>query len=104
MKSRTRVIGAVLILIGLPVVLALSEALSFHARNRNNGSLVSSGQKREYLLYVPRSYDRSKPTPLVISMHGAAGWPIQQMKLSDWNHLAESHRFIVVYPAGVEAG
>src|SRR5206468_11183415 len=89
-----------LILIGLPVMLALSEALSFHARNRNNGSIVSSGQKREYLVYVPRSYDRSKPTPLVISMHGAAGWPAQQMNLSGWNRLAESQGFIVVYPSG----
>jgi len=52
MKSRKRVFGAVLILISLPVVLALSEALSFYVRNRNNGSIVSSGQKREYLLYV----------------------------------------------------
>lgn len=34
-------------------------------------TIVSSGQKREYLLYVPRSYDRAKPTPLVISMHAA---------------------------------
>ena len=104
MKSRTRVVGAVLILFSLPVVLALSEALSFHARNRNNGSIVSSGQKREYLLYVPRSYDRSKATPLVISMHGAAGRPTQQMNLSEWNRLAESQRFIVVYPSGVESG
>jgi polyhydroxybutyrate depolymerase len=104
MKSRTRVVGAVLILFSLPVVLALSEALSFHIRNRNNGSIVSSGQKREYLLYVPRSYDRSKATPLVISMHGAAGWPTQQMNLSEWNRLAESQRFIVIYPSGIEAG
>jgi poly(3-hydroxybutyrate) depolymerase len=57
MKSAKRVLGAIFILISLPVVLALSEALSFHARNRNNGSIVSSGQKREYLLYVPLSYD-----------------------------------------------
>jgi polyhydroxybutyrate depolymerase len=96
------VIGAVLILISLPAVLALTEAVSFYVRNRNNGSLVSSGQKRKYLLYVPRSYDPTKPTPLVISMHGAGGWPVQQMELSEWNRLAESQRFIVVYPSGAE--
>jgi len=94
------VIGAVLILIGLPVVLALIAAVSFHLRNRNNGSIVSSGKRREYLLYVPRSYDRSKPTPLVISMHGAGGWPVQQRDMSQWNRLADEHGFIVVYPAG----
>jgi polyhydroxybutyrate depolymerase len=95
------VIGAVLVLIGLPAVLALIDAVTFYGRNRNNGSIVSSGQKREYLLYVPRSYDRTKPAPLVISMHGAGGWPVQQMELSEWNRLAESQGFIVVYPSGI---
>src|SRR5205823_1016444 len=103
-SMRTRVIAAVAILVSLPAMLALFEAVAFFVRNRPNGSMVSSGQRREYLLYVPRSYDRSKPTPLVISMHGAAGWPIQQMNLSDWNRLAESQRFIVVYPSGVQSG
>ena len=95
------VIGAVLVLFALPAALALIDAVTFYVRNRNNGSLVSSGQKREYLLHVPGSYDRSRPTPLVISMHGAGGWPVQQMELSEWNRLAESQGFIVVYPSGV---
>ena len=73
-KGRKVVIAAVLVLIGLPVVLALTEAVSFYFLNRNNGTIVSSGQKREYLVYVPRSYDRTNPTPLVISMHAAALW------------------------------
>lgn len=101
MNRRTMVIGAVLILFGLPAALALIDAATFFVRNRNNGSIVSSGQKREYLLYVPRSYDRAKPTALVISMHGAGGWPVQQMELSEWNRLAESQGFIVVYPSGI---
>ena len=102
MSSRKMVLGTVLAFILLPVVLVLFEAVSFYVLNRTNGSIVSSGQKREYLLYVPRSYDRSTPTPLVISMHGAGGWPVQQMDMSEWNRLAESQRFIVVYPSGAE--
>jgi polyhydroxybutyrate depolymerase len=101
MKSRKKVIVAVLVLIGLPVVLVLIEAVSFYVLNRNNGTIVSSGQKREYLLYVPRSYDRTKPTPLLISMHGAAGWPAAQMETSQWNKVADEHGFIVVYPSGI---
>jgi polyhydroxybutyrate depolymerase len=101
MKSR-KPLAAVLILIALPAALALGEAVTFFARNRNNGSIVSSGEKREYLLYVPRRYDRSKPAPLVISMHGAGGWPTQQRDVSGWNRLAESEGFIVVYPAGAD--
>ena len=100
--SRKTVIVVVLILISLPPLLAVIEAVSFDVRNRNNGSIVTSGQKREYLLYVPTSYDRSRPTPLVISMHGAGGWPVQQMNLSEWNRLAEKQRVIVVYPSGTK--
>lgn len=102
MSARTKkVVVAVLILISLPVACAVTEFVAFRVHNRNNGFIVSSGQKRQYLLYVPRSYDRSRPTPLVISMHGAGGWPVQQMELSKWNALAESEGFIVVYPSGV---
>ena len=98
---RTRVIAAVAIAVSLPALLALFEAVAFSLHNRNNGTIVSSGETREYLLYVPRSYDRSKPAPLVISMHGAGGWPVQQMNLSAWNRVAEREGLIVVYPSGL---
>ncbi len=100
--GRKTAIGAVLAFLGLPVAFALSEAVSFHARNRTNGTIVSSGEKREYLLHVPRSYDRTRPTPLVISLHGAGGWPVQQRDLSGWNRLADEKGFLVVYPSGLE--
>lgn len=104
MNARKIVIRAVLVVIGLPVVVVLvavvSFYLSFYALNRANGTIVSSGQQREYLLYVPRSYDRTKPTPLVISMNAAAMWPATQMEISQWNRVADEHGFIVVYPSG----
>jgi polyhydroxybutyrate depolymerase len=95
------VIGTVLVLIALPAVLALVGAVSFHVTNRSNGAIVSSGLEREYLLYVPRSYDRTRPTPLVISLHGGAMWPAAQMDLDRWTTEADRHGFIVVYPSGV---
>jgi polyhydroxybutyrate depolymerase len=101
MKDRRVVLGATLALIGLPVVMVPIEAVSFYTANRDNGSFVSSGEKREYLLYVPRTYDRRRPTPLVISMHGAGLWGAAQKETSQWNALADSERFIVVYPSGV---
>jgi polyhydroxybutyrate depolymerase len=100
MNTRKIVIGAVLAIIGLPVMFVLIAAVSICVLDRTNGTIVSSGQKREYLLYVPRSYDRAKPTPVVISMHAAALWPAHQMNLSRWNRLADEHGFIVVYPSG----
>lgn len=95
------VIAAVLALIGLPVVLVLVEAVSYHVRNRSSGTIVSAGLEREYLLHVPRSYDRTKPTPLVISLHGGGMWPAAQKETSRWNEAAERHGFIAVYPSGI---
>lgn len=101
-RGRKSVIGAVLVLIGLPALLALTEAAHFYLRNRSNGSIVSSGKSREYLLYVPSSYDADRPTPLVISMHAGGMWGAAQQETSRWNELADEHRFIVVYPWGTD--
>lgn len=99
--KRKRTLAAVLLLIALPALVAAGDAIAYAVRNRNNRTIVSSGLTREYLLYVPKSYDRTKPAPLVITMHGAAGWPVQQRDLSEWNELAEREGFIVVYPSGL---
>src|SRR5947208_7167885 len=103
MPKRKRVIGAVLAMLGIPVLLVLVEAVSFCIANRPNGSFMSSGRKREYLLYVPSSYDR-KPTPLVISLHGAGMWGAAQKETSQWNRVADEQGFIVVYPSGEGGG
>src|SRR5438046_3752502 len=99
-----RAIGAVLALFSLPVLLVLVEAVSFRVVNRPNGSFMSSGRKREYVLYVPRSYDRAKPTPLVISLHGAGMWGAAQKETSQWNRVADEHGVIVGYPSGEGGG
>lgn len=88
--------------ISLPLVMTAIAAASYHVRNRNDHTLVSSGERREYLLYVPRRYDPARPAPLVISMHGAGGWPVQQRDLTEWNRLAEREGCIIVYPSGLD--
>ena len=70
--------------------------------NHTNGSLVSLGKERSYLLYVPETYNPFTPTPLVISLHGFAEWPAHQMQISHWNELARQYGFIVVYPCGTK--
>ncbi len=100
MKIRKIVLGAVLVVVGLPLVVILIAMVTISVLDRTNGTIVSSGETREYLLYVPDSYDRAKPTPLVISMHAGATWPAQQKNLSRWNRLADENGFIVVYPSG----
>jgi polyhydroxybutyrate depolymerase len=74
--------------------------IAFRLADRTNGTLISAGEKRNYLLYVPESYDPARPVPLVITLHGFAQWPAHQMHISRWNELADEHGFIVVYPGG----
>jgi len=97
-----RRLAAALVLLALPPLFAAYKAAAFHVHNRNNGSIVSSGERREFLVYVPRGYDARKPVPLVISLHGAGGWPVQQRELSEWDRVADRHGFVVVYPSGAD--
>lgn len=99
---KVRALATVFALLAVPVALAAYQAVSYHLQNRSTSTLVSAGQTREFILHVPASYDRTKPTPLVISMHGAAGWPAQQRDISGWNAVADREGFIVAYPAGYD--
>lgn len=82
--------------------LAISLPLAFRLINHTNGSLISSGETRRFLIHVPDNLDPSHPVPLVISIHGFAEWPAHQMQVSGWNELADQHGFIVVYPSGTQ--
>jgi polyhydroxybutyrate depolymerase len=104
MRTRNVLIGAGLAVVGLPVVVGLILLAAVALADRTNGSIVASGHKRDYLLHVPPSYDRSRPTPLVISLHGATNWPALEMRISQWNAAADTGGFIVVYPSGTGTG
>jgi polyhydroxybutyrate depolymerase len=95
-----RVLRAVGLALSVPLVLLVVESVSFEIRNRSNATIVSSGEEREYLLHVPKSYDPARPTALVISLHGGAIWPAAQRDTSLWNRVADQEGFIVVYPSG----
>ena len=100
MKRHTALI-TVIALIGLPAAVAAVEAVRYFVTNRSTSTIVSSGLTREYILYVPPTYDRTRPTPLVISMHGAIMWPAAHQDTSQWNRVADREGFIVVYPSGL---
>jgi polyhydroxybutyrate depolymerase len=55
-------------------------------------------EPRSWLLYVPSTYDASKPTPLVVHLHGRFANAFSQAIASDFNTLAEREGIIVLYP------
>jgi polyhydroxybutyrate depolymerase len=93
-------LAIVLVILALLVAGAVAIAVIFIRLDKTNGEIVSSGEKRTYLLFVPTTYDSTKPSPLVISMHGLVEWPAHQMQISHWNDLAQEYGFLVVYPEG----
>ena len=97
---KKNILPLLLMIVSLCMLVVLTGAAVFIVNNKSNGTIVSSGEERKYLLYVPSTYDPEKPTPLVISMHGFADWPAHHMKMTHWNDLAEEKGFIVVYPMG----
>ena len=87
------------ILLAILLTLLVFTAL-FLSINRTNWKITSSGETRRYLLYVPKNIHPSQPVPLVITIHGFAQWPANQMNVSQWNPIADREGFIVVYPSG----
>lgn len=103
MKKLIRfIIATVATILGLALLAVIIVVVSFLIANKTSGTLVSSGEKRQYLLYVPETYDPQKPTPLVVSIHGFAEWPAHQAQISRWNDLADEEGFILVYPSGTD--
>lgn len=95
-----KVLKVILIILAVFGFILIAGLIAWNVVDRSNGSLVSSGEKREYLLYVPESYDPAKTVPLVINIHGFGQWPANQADVSQWNQIADEEGFIVVYPSG----
>ena len=77
--------------------------------DEENGSFVNGvtnqiinydGSDREYIQYIPSDYDGSEKLPLLINFHGFGGQARGHMQAADLRSLAESNRFVLVYPQG----
>ena len=69
-------------------------------KNPNAQSIVHDDLEREYLIYVPDSYNQSLATPMMLNFHGFAGSATDYMRYADMRSVAESENFILVYPQG----
>lgn len=60
--------------------------------------LEVDGLKRTFEYYVPPSYTGDKTVPLLLSFHGAGSSGKGQMRLTNFDELAEKEGFIAVFP------
>lgn len=96
MKQRRGVPGAALALLSLPAFVVAASAANFRVNNRDEATIADGAIS--YTVYIPASYDFTKPAALVLSFHGASLWGRAQQALSGWDDVADREGFIVVYP------
>jgi polyhydroxybutyrate depolymerase len=64
-------------------------------------TLIVEDIERYFIVHVPKSYDKTKPMPLVLAYHGL-GLPLAMMpSYCGLDATADKHAFIVVYPGGI---
>ena len=68
--------------------------------NNNAQSIVHDGFNREFVLYIPNSYDGTSSVPLMFNFHGFGGSASNYMLEADMRSLAEADTFILIYPQG----
>ncbi|MGB2120629.1 MAG: TGS domain-containing protein, partial [Candidatus Poseidoniaceae archaeon] len=65
-----------------------------HSIGTFSRSIEVEGETREYLIYVPNSYDTIKSIPVMLNFHGWTMSARNQMEVSDMRALSEQEEFI----------
>jgi len=101
---------AALLAVGLSALLSVAqdgpkkELLEPLIAGDHTRTLTVGGQKRTYLVHVPKGYDPKKPTPVVLALHGAAMNGPMMVWFSGLNTKSDDAGFVVVYPSGTGTG
>ncbi len=83
------------------LIITCITTVATYAQQVINATLQNDGRTRQYRLYVPASYDASKPAPLILNFHGFTNNIDTQYNQSDFRQLAEDNQFIFVTPQGL---
>ena len=65
-----------------------------------NGTIMHDNLLRQYVLYVPASYDASTAVPLVFSFHGYGSSAVLNMSYTNFTGIADTAGFILIHPQG----
>lgn len=84
------------------LILFLISATQHQAQNIN-GSFMHGGKNRTYFFYLPANYNANKPAPLILNLHGHTSNNSQQQFYTNFNPIADTAGFIMVYPQGTNS-
>lgn len=71
-------------------------------RAQINGNFIFDGISRSWIVYLPDSYTQGQSLPLLIALHGYTQNGQSMMQFSNFNSVADTGNFVVVYPDGVD--
>lgn len=90
----------IICLVSIIIVGCKKEDNESCASNTGAETISHDNEVREYMLYVPSSYNSANPTPVVMNFHGFGGQAADYMNYADMRSLADAENFILVYPQG----
>lgn len=80
---------------------ALALATPSAGQQLINKTVDVDGVTREYLVYIPASFDGTEAVPVLFNFHGGSMTSYEMLSLADMRPLAEADSFILVYPQGL---
>jgi polyhydroxybutyrate depolymerase len=60
--------------------------------------VVIGGDRRNYLVHVPKTYQRNIPVPLLMVLHGGGGSSTFASRVHGWQALSQREECLVVFP------
>ncbi len=100
MNIRLPVVSAIAVLVGLAIAAKFKGGAATKEPPSGHQALAinSGGLDRRFLLHLPPAYDKTKPLPLVVMLHGMGGTAANSVRETGWSAKADSETFIVAYP------
>jgi polyhydroxybutyrate depolymerase len=99
MLSVFRALGAFALALGACV--GPARAQSARSAAGESRTLEASGESRRYYLYLPASFRRERPAPLVLVFHAGGGRASDIAPHTGFSRLADREGFVVAYPQGL---
>jgi polyhydroxybutyrate depolymerase len=99
-----RALGAIALALSVPAATLPAQSVPAAAPPALAGeprTLQAGGVTRRYFLYLPSTWHRGRPAPLVLVFHGGGGRASGIAPHTGFSRLAEREGFVVAYPQGL---
>lgn len=103
-QRKIKSVSSLLLILGGVILSSIGDPEASFAQHSRRSSISVGGLERTYIIYIPSSYEPSKPIPMVILFHGGSGTGqgMEKLTLGGLNRIADREGFVVLYPDGIE--